>query len=100
LTTGIFLPAFALTLIGHGPLERFVHQPLIRPFLDGVTAAVVGLIAGTALALLPDTVVDVPTAVVFAWALIAAFVFRSKFVVPAIVAAAIAWGLAVAALSP
>jgi chromate transporter len=98
LTIGIFLPAFALTLLGHRPLERFVHQPLIRPFLDGVTAAVVGLIGGTALALLPVTVVDPPTAVVFVLALITAFVSRSKFVVPVIVAAAIAAGLALTAL--
>ena len=99
LTIGIFLPAFALTLIGHRPMESFLHRPLVRPFLDGVTAAVVGLIAGTALGLLPVTVVDLPTGAVFVLALIAAFAFRSKFVVPAIVAAAIAWGLALTAFT-
>jgi len=98
LTAGIFLPAFALTLIGHRPMERFLHLPLVRPFLDGVTASVVGLIAGTALALFAVTVVDVPTAAVFVLALVAAFAFRSKFVVPAIVAVAIAWGLGLTAL--
>ena len=99
LTAGIFLPAFALTLVGHKPLERLIHQPLIRPFLDGVTAAVVGLIAGTALALVRVTVFDIPTAAVFLLALIAAFLIRSKFVVPVIVAVAIALGLAITAIT-
>ena len=47
MTAGIFLPAFAFTLVGHDTLERLVHQPRIRLFLEGFTAGVVGLIAGT-----------------------------------------------------
>src|SRR5688500_19525708 len=51
LTIGIFLPAFALTLLAHDPLERLVTRPRIREFLEGLTAGVVGLIAGTSIAL-------------------------------------------------
>src|SRR3546814_11070712 len=32
MTVGIFLPAFAFTLVGHDALERVVHQPRIRLF--------------------------------------------------------------------
>ena len=46
MTAGVFLPAFALTLLGHDLLERLVQQPRLHAFLDGVTAAVVGLIEG------------------------------------------------------
>lgn len=32
MTVGIFLPAFAFTLLGHDALERIVHQPRVRLF--------------------------------------------------------------------
>jgi chromate transporter len=47
ITIGIFLPAFAITLTGHDVLEWLVHLPRFRLFLEGLTAGVVGLIAGT-----------------------------------------------------
>ncbi len=65
LTIGIFLPAFAFTLLAHDPLEKIVNEPRIREFLEGVTAAVVGLIAGTSIALMSVSIVNIPTAVVF-----------------------------------
>ena len=88
LTIGIFLPAFAFSLLAHDPLERFVSQPRVREFLEGVTAAVVGLIAGTTIALMIVGIVSVPTALVFAVSLAALFYFRSKFVIPLVVAGA------------
>jgi chromate transporter len=48
LTAGVFLPAFAFTLVGHDHLERVVETPSTHAFLDGVTAGVVGVIAVTA----------------------------------------------------
>jgi chromate transporter len=33
LTVGIFLPAFAFTLLAHEPLEKLVSEPRIRMFL-------------------------------------------------------------------
>ena len=88
LTAGIFLPAFAFTLLAHDPLERLVSQPRIREFLEGVTAGVVGLIAGTTVALMAVSIVSAFTAVVFAVALAALFYFRSKLVIPLVVAGA------------
>jgi chromate transporter len=99
LTAGIFLPAFVLTLIGHHPLERLIHRPRVRGLLDGVTAAVVGLIAGTAITLCVVTVTDLQTAGVFLFAVTVAFISRSKLVIPLIITAAIAWGLVVGSMT-
>lgn len=88
LTIGIFLPAFAFTLLAHDALERFVSQPRIREFLKGVTAAVVGLIAGTTITLMMASIVSIPTGFVFAVALVALFYFKSNFVIPLVIAAA------------
>ena len=88
LTIGIFLPAFAFTLIAHDPLEKIVNEPRIREFLEGVTAGVVGLIAGTSIALMAVSIVNVPTAAVFLVALAALFYFKAKLVIPLVVAGA------------
>lgn len=98
LTVGIFLPAFAFTLLAHDPLERLVNQPNIREFLEGVTAGVVGLIAGTTIALLMAGIVSIATAVIFAVALAALFYFKSKFIIPVVVAGAALAGFALSAL--
>jgi chromate transporter len=94
LTIGIFLPAFAFTLLAHEPLERIVNEPRIREFLAGVTAGVVGLIAATTIALMSVSIVNIPTAVVFLVALAALFYFKSKFVIPLVVAGAALAGYA------
>src|SRR3546814_7484104 len=52
MTVGILLPAFAFTLVGHDSLERVVHQPRIRLFLEGLTAGVVRLMPATPRALI------------------------------------------------
>ena len=88
LTVGIFLPAFGFTLIAHDQIERIVNQPRIREFLEGVTAGVVGLIAGTTIALFMVSVRNIPTLIVFAAALAALFYFKSKITIPLVVAAA------------
>ena len=87
LTIGIFLPAFAFTLLAHEPLERLVDRPRIREFLEGVTAGVVGLIAATTIALLLVSVKSVTSALVFIVALAALFYFKSKLIIPIVVAA-------------
>ncbi|MCC6322025.1 MAG: chromate efflux transporter [Phycisphaerales bacterium] len=48
MTAGIFLPAFGFTLIGHRVFERIVDEPRVHGLLDGVTAAVVGIMGTTA----------------------------------------------------
>ena len=93
-TAGIFLPAFALTLVAHDPLERLVSHPRAREFLEGVTAGVVGLIAGTAVVLVIAGIKSVAHALVFAIALACLFRFKSKAVIPLTVAGAAMLGAA------
>lgn len=93
ITIGIFLPAFAFTLIGHDVLEELVHQPRIQVFLEGVTAGVVGLIAGTTLALLKISLTGLEAIVLFALVLAVLFLSKARFVTPGVIAAAAVWGL-------
>lgn len=85
MTVGIFLPAFGFTLVGHQLFERLVENQRLHAFLDGVTAAVVGLIAATALQLLRVGIPDVPAAVIFIFSLIAVYKWKAKTAVAVIV---------------
>jgi chromate transporter len=51
LTLGIFLPAFALPLLLHERLEALTARRSLHTFLDGVTAAVAGLVVATAVSM-------------------------------------------------
>jgi len=93
MTIGIFGPAFSFTLLGHRWIERMIaHRPLHRA-LDGVAAAVVGLIAATAVRLLVAHVASPFAAVVFAAALAVVLRWRSPWAVPAVVAGGALAGL-------
>jgi len=60
MTIGIFLPAFCFTLFFHDQLEKLLDNKNIRTILEGVSAAVVGLIAATTLELGYKTLMNVP----------------------------------------
>lgn len=63
MTLGIFLPAFVFPIFFHRGLIAVAENPRIRPFLLGVAAAVVGLIAAVTVTIIETSVVDVPTAI-------------------------------------
>jgi chromate transporter len=88
LTTGIFLPAFLITLIGHQYLERFVHNKTIHTFLDGVTAGVVGLIAATSVGILQTAINGPPAIVMFLAALLILLFWKAKIAVAVVLLAA------------
>jgi chromate transporter len=92
LTLGIFLPAFAFTLVAHDPLERLLHHPRVHAFLEGVTAAVVGIIAGTAGSILVGTLSGTMTIAVFVLALAAFFYWNTRLLVPMVIASAALFG--------
>ena len=92
MTAGVFLPAFAFTLLGHDALERLLHRPGVHRLLEGVSAGVVGLIAGTAVALFKASVGDLEALVLFALALAALFAWKGRMAIPALILAAAAWG--------
>jgi len=62
MTVGIFLPAFVFPIFFHRGLVAVAQNPRIRPFLLGVAAAVIGLIAAVTVDILDASIVDVPTA--------------------------------------
>ena len=62
MTLGIFLPAFILPIFFHRWLVGVAENPRIRPFLLGVAAAVIGLIAAVAVDIVDAGVVDLATA--------------------------------------
>src|SRR5215208_2640272 len=61
MTFGIFLPAFVFPIFLHRWLVAIADNPRVRPFLLGVAAGVIGLIAAVTVDILDASVVDVPT---------------------------------------
>jgi chromate transporter len=95
MTIGIFLPAFAFTLLFYRRLEAVMENPRLRHFLEGVTAGVVGLIVATLLDLGRAAIKDGWTLAIFAAALVLLYLWKSKAVIPTIilVAGLIGWVL-------
>jgi chromate transporter len=90
ITAGMFLPAFAFSLIFYERLESVVEHPRLQRTLDGVAAAAVGIIAATlvqlglsALDRLEQPWLALP---IFALAALAAWRLKGKWVTPAVVA--------------
>lgn len=88
LTAAIFLPAFAFTLVAHERMEQLMARPHVRPFLDGVTAGVVGVIGALAVELLLGSIRMPWAAVVFTAALLVLYRWRAKGAVAAVMAGA------------
>jgi chromate transporter len=63
MTLGIFLPAFVFPIFFHRQLVAVAGNVRLHPFLLGVAAAVIGLIAAVTVEIINTSVVDVPTAV-------------------------------------
>jgi chromate transporter len=85
LTAGIFLPAFAFTLVAHEALERLVMRPGVHAFLIGLKAAVVGLITLAAAVLARAALIDGWTIAIAAFALLLLYRWHAKLAVPAAV---------------
>ncbi len=62
MTFGIFLPAFLFPIFFHRHLVAIAENPRIRPFLLGVAAGVVGLIAAVTVDIVETSIVDGYTA--------------------------------------
>jgi chromate transporter len=85
MTVGIFLPAFVFPIFFHRWLVAIAENPRIRPFLLGVAAAVIGLIAAVTVDILDASIVDVPTAILAVAAFAALNRWHGKFTVVAVV---------------
>lgn len=78
MTFGIFLPAFVLPIYFHSGLVAVADNPRIRPFLLGVAAGVIGLIAAVTITILDTSIVDVPTAILAIGAFLALSRWHAK----------------------
>jgi chromate transporter len=62
--TGVFLPCYLFVVVLAPYYRRFSQNPQIRAFVQGVTAAATGAIAGAAFVLGRHAILDVPTALI------------------------------------
>jgi len=80
ITVGIFLPAFAFTLLGHDYLKKIMENKSLTNFLDGVTAGVVGMIAATSIGLFQSAISDIHKLLIFALSLVLLYQWKVKTV--------------------
>lgn len=57
-----FLPCYLLTIIPAPYFKRYGKHPSIKAFVDGITAAVIGALAGAVVVIAIRTIKDIPTA--------------------------------------
>ena len=89
---GTFLPCYLFTIIPAPYFKRHGKRPAVAAFVDGVTAAAIGAIAGAAIVLSHRSVADLPTLLIAIAAVFALSRFP-KLPEPAIVAIAALLGL-------
>jgi len=96
ITAGMFLPAFAFSMIFYEHLESVAEHRRLQAFLAGVAAGVVGLIAVTTLDLTKAASTDTPnlflSLAIFAVALTILCGWKSKLTTPAVLAIGAAAG--------
>jgi len=93
---GVFLPCYLFVIIPAPYFRRFAGNPAVKAFVDGVTAAATGAIAGAAVVLGRRAIVDLPTALV-ALGTLGVLTRLKKVPEPVVILAAGAVGLAIAA---
>ncbi|HEV7562115.1 MAG TPA: chromate efflux transporter [Solirubrobacterales bacterium] len=88
MTLGIFLPAFVFPIFLHRQLVSVAENDRLHPFLLGVAAAVIGLIAAVTVTILETSVSDVYTALIALGAFVALNRWHSKLTVVYVMAVA------------
>lgn len=81
ITVGIFLPAFVFPIFLHRQLVLVAENKRLHPFLLGVAAGVIGLIAAVTVQIVKTSVVDVYTAILAIGAFLALSRWHSKLTV-------------------
>ena len=96
MTAGMFLPAFAFSLLFYDRLEAVVEHKRLQLFLAGVAAGVVGLIVVTVIDLARTTATRTPNLIasvlIFAVALAVMYRWKSKLATPVVLAVGAAVG--------
>jgi chromate transporter len=91
-SVGVFLPCYLFVIVPAPYFRRFADNPKVRAFVDGVTAAATGAIAGAAFVLGRRALIDVTTVAI---AVVTWFVFNrfKKLPEPLVILAAGVAGL-------
>jgi len=82
---GVFLPCYLFVVIPAPFYSRFAGNPRLKAFVDGVTAAATGAIAGAVYVLARRAIVDSPTILIFA-ATLACLVWLKRVPEPIVIA--------------
>nr|WP_241559108.1 chromate transporter [Chitinophaga barathri] len=91
-----FFPCYLLTVIPAPYFRKYGRRPGIKAFVDGITAAAIGAIAGAVVVLGQRSVKDIP-AVLICLAVITLLMFKKKVQEPFIILAAAVLGLLIKA---
>ena len=103
MTVGIFLPAFAFSIVFYDRLEAVLENARLHAVLDGVAGAVVGLIAATAIQLgwgqLAGTDARGLVCGLFAGALVLVWIWKSPLAAPVVLVLAGTISVAISIMS-
>lgn len=88
---GVFLPVYLVVVIAGPFYKKFAGNPQLRAFVQGVTAAATGAIAGAMIVLARRSVTDVPTILIAVISLL--LLFKWKIPEPLLISAAAIAGL-------
>ena len=90
---GVFLPVYLVVVCLAPFYRRYSGNPQLRAFIQGVTAAAVGAIAGAVVVLARGAVHDIPTALIAIGTFL--FLMKSKIPEPVLIIASATLGLVV-----
>ena len=93
---GVFLPCYLFVVVLAPHYRRFAENRSVKAFVNGVTAAACGAIAGAAFVLGRRAITDLPTVMIFVVALVLLSLFK-RLPEPALIGAAGITGLALKA---
>lgn len=87
-----FIPCYLFTVIPAPYFKKYGKVPGVLAFVDGITAAAIGAIAGSVVVIAKRSIIDVPTALIAAVTIVLLWKFK-KLQEPVIVAAAALIGM-------
>jgi chromate transporter len=82
---GVFLPCYLFVILPAPFYSRFADNPRLKAFVNGVTAAATGAIAGAVIVLARRAIIDIPTILIFA-ATLASLVWLKRVPEPVVIA--------------
>ncbi|HLP22406.1 MAG TPA: chromate efflux transporter, partial [Chitinophagales bacterium] len=68
--TATFLPCYLFTIIPAPYFKKYAKNPSLKAFVDGITASVIGALAGAVLVIASRSIIDVPSAFIALGALL------------------------------